>query len=56
MFVEGLKVSVKKEMINAGLLYEMQDQKGNEGYEVHNYEEWQASYPGNMPYMWYKDV
>ena len=34
---------------NASVLYEMPRQKGDEGRQGHSYEEWQASYSGNMP-------
>jgi hypothetical protein len=40
----------------ASLLREVPCQKGNERPEKHNHEERQASYSGNLPYMWYQDV
>ena len=34
----------------------MPSQKRNEGYQEHNYEEWQACDSGYMPRMWKQDV
>ena len=41
---------------NASILYEMPSQKGNEGCQGNNYEEWQTGDPGCMPCMRYQDV
>ena len=43
-------------MYDASLLYEVPHQKGNEGCQEHNYEEWEASYSGCVPDMQHQDV
>ncbi len=42
--------------VNASILYEMPDQKGNEGCQGHHYEEWQAGNSGCMSCVWNQDV
>ena len=42
--------------LDASILYEMPCQKGNEGCQEHNYEEWKAGNSGCVPCMWNQDV
>jgi hypothetical protein len=41
---------------DASVLYEMSCQKGDEGSQGHNDEEWEAGYSGDMSHVWDQDV
>ncbi len=43
-------------LTDASILCEMPHQKGDEGPQGNNYEEWQAGDPGHMSYMWHENV
>jgi hypothetical protein len=45
-----------KVVLNAGLLYEMQNQERDEGWQSHNYEKWQAGNSGCVLSLWDQDV
>ena len=40
----------------ASILYDMSFQEGDEGSQLHHYEEWQPGGSGRMPNMWHKYV
>ena len=46
----------KQEVQDASILYEVSRQKGNEGRQGNNHEEWKAGNPGCVSHMWDKDV
>ena len=45
-----------KEVINAGLLYEVPCQEGNERCQKHHHEERQAGDPGRLSELWHESV
>ena len=49
-------VTVRWRWTNASILYEVPCQKGDEGCQEHNHEEWQAGNTGCVPYMRHQDV
>ena len=53
---DGLFSIPERRYSNASILCEMQGQKGNEGCQIYNYEEREASNSGCMPHMWDEDV
>ena len=53
---DGLSSIQKGRQTNASILCKVPHKKGNEGYQEHNHEEWEAGNSGCMPDMWHQDV
>jgi len=46
----------KRRWTNAGILYEVPHQEGDEGCQERDSQEWQAGNPGCVPHMRHQDV